>query len=188
MNGKVISSLIGCVVVIAGMAVAAKLDRQKGASQSQGAMASSETYSGQARQAALKLAKSTNQYSGGPNQPQTYRLPPPSRNTLADPVGYVYWPGFDSEANTEEAASVQYQGDNGALNMSLDPEFTWNRMVYLTYLEPHENGTGVAVMRARVSDDGSTMSDPVPIVVTPPDSNPSPEPEPPEEPNPDDQG
>lgn len=49
--------------------------------------------------------------------------------------------------------AVAFGGDGGLLDVVLDPAFEANRMIYFTYAEPREGGSGVAVAKARLSDD-----------------------------------
>jgi glucose/arabinose dehydrogenase len=49
---------------------------------------------------------------------------------------------------------VLAQGQGGLLDVALDPQFSENRLVYLSYAEPGEGGTaGTAVMRGRLGED-----------------------------------
>lgn len=45
-------------------------------------------------------------------------------------------------------------GQGGLLDVTLDPEFTGNRHIYLSYSEPGEDGAGTAVARAVLTDEG----------------------------------
>ena len=45
------------------------------------------------------------------------------------------------------------QGQGGLLGIALDPQFTSNQLVYLSYSEPGEGGVGTAVARGRLGDD-----------------------------------
>ncbi|MGH7510234.1 MAG: PQQ-dependent sugar dehydrogenase [Gemmatimonadales bacterium] len=50
---------------------------------------------------------------------------------------------------------VHAQGQGGLLDVALDPRFTDNRLVYLSYAEPGEDGkAGTAVARGRLGDAG----------------------------------
>ena len=49
--------------------------------------------------------------------------------------------------------AVAFGGDGGLLDVVLDPAFEANRMIYFTYAELREGGSGVAVAKARLSDD-----------------------------------
>lgn len=44
------------------------------------------------------------------------------------------------------------QGQGGLLDVALDPKFTENRLVYLSYAEPGEGGAGTAVARGKLGD------------------------------------
>jgi glucose/arabinose dehydrogenase len=48
---------------------------------------------------------------------------------------------------------VQAGGQGGLLDLTLDPGFARNRLVYLSYAEPGEGGAGTAVARARLGED-----------------------------------
>jgi aldose sugar dehydrogenase len=47
---------------------------------------------------------------------------------------------------------VQASGQGGLLDVALDPSFAQNRVVYLSYAEPGEDGAGTAVARGRLGD------------------------------------
>jgi glucose/arabinose dehydrogenase len=49
---------------------------------------------------------------------------------------------------------VYAQGQGGLLDVALDPGFTENRLVYLSYAEPGEGGAGTAVARGRLMEGG----------------------------------
>ena len=50
---------------------------------------------------------------------------------------------------------VHAQGQGGLLDVAIDPKFAQNRLVYLSYAEPGENGTaGTAVARGRLGEAG----------------------------------
>jgi glucose/arabinose dehydrogenase len=51
--------------------------------------------------------------------------------------------------------AVQARGQGGLLDVALDPRFTENRLVYLSYAEPGDGGTaGTAVARGRLGEGG----------------------------------
>ncbi len=52
-------------------------------------------------------------------------------------------------ANVPEVVA---RGQGGLLDVVLDPDFTSNRRIYLTYSEPGDGGSGTAVARARLGD------------------------------------
>ena len=47
---------------------------------------------------------------------------------------------------------VQTGGQGGLLDVAVDPNFTENRLVYLSYAEPGEGGAGTAVARGRLGE------------------------------------
>jgi aldose sugar dehydrogenase len=49
------------------------------------------------------------------------------------------------------------QGQGGLLDVALDPNFSENRFVYLTYSEPGEGGASTAAARGRLNGDGSAL-------------------------------
>ena len=48
--------------------------------------------------------------------------------------------------------TVYASGQGGLLDVTLDPQFAQNRMIYLSFAEPGEGGAGTAVARARLTD------------------------------------
>ena len=48
---------------------------------------------------------------------------------------------------------VVAKGQGGLLDVALDPDFTSNGLVYLSYSEPGEGGAGTAVARGKLGDD-----------------------------------
>jgi glucose/arabinose dehydrogenase len=60
--------------------------------------------------------------------------------TLSDPLNGV--------------PAVVAKGQGGLLDVALDPDFTQNKLVYLSYAEPGEGGAGTAVARGRLGDAG----------------------------------
>jgi glucose/arabinose dehydrogenase len=48
---------------------------------------------------------------------------------------------------------VQAQGQGGLLDVAVDPNFTVNRLIYLSYAEPGEGGAGTAVARGRLGEE-----------------------------------
>lgn len=47
--------------------------------------------------------------------------------------------------------AVFAQGQGGLLDVALDPQFTSNQLIYLTYAEPGQGGAGTAAARARLN-------------------------------------
>jgi len=49
---------------------------------------------------------------------------------------------------------VQARGQGGLLDVAIDPDYAANRLVYLCYAEPGENGASTAAARGRLDGDG----------------------------------
>lgn len=56
--------------------------------------------------------------------------------------------------------TVVNQGQGGLLDVTLDPEFITNRMVYWTFSEPYQNGNLTAVAKGRLADNEKTIKNP----------------------------
>ncbi|MHB2167725.1 PQQ-dependent sugar dehydrogenase [Alsobacter sp. R-9] len=54
---------------------------------------------------------------------------------------------------------VQAQGQGGLLDIAVDPGFASNRLVYWSYAEPREDGSGTSVARGRLSPDNRSLED-----------------------------
>lgn len=54
---------------------------------------------------------------------------------------------------------VDARGQGGLLDVTLDPNFAENRMIYLSYAEAGEGGNGTAVARGVLSEDGATLGE-----------------------------
>jgi aldose sugar dehydrogenase len=54
--------------------------------------------------------------------------------------------------------TVQTGGQGGLLDVAIDPGFATNRLVYLSYSEPGTGGSGLAVARGTLSNDGAALS------------------------------
>jgi glucose/arabinose dehydrogenase len=52
---------------------------------------------------------------------------------------------------------VDARGQGGLLDVALDPDFTENRLVYLSYAEAGEGGNGTAVARGELSEDMTAL-------------------------------
>ena len=70
-------------------------------------------------------------------RPGRLRIVAPS-GRLSEPLGGV--------------PAVQASGQGGLLDVAIDPAFTENRLVYLSYAEPGEGGAGTAVARGRLGE------------------------------------
>jgi len=54
--------------------------------------------------------------------------------------------------------SVHAERQGGLLDVALSPDFATDRLVYLSYAEDRSDGNGTSVARARLSDDGRSLS------------------------------
>lgn len=70
-------------------------------------------------------------------RPGRLRIVAPS-GRVSDPLGGV--------------PKVQAAGQGGLLDVAIDPNFTENRLVYLSYAEPGDGGAGTAVARGRLGE------------------------------------
>jgi len=59
----------------------------------------------------------------------------------------------------EGTPEVFARGQGGLLDVELHPNFTENRLVYLTFAQPRDEGAATAAGRGRLSDDGSRLED-----------------------------
>jgi len=50
--------------------------------------------------------------------------------------------------------AVDAEGQGGLLDVALDPDFSGNHLVYVSYAEPRTGGNGTAVARGRLGEDG----------------------------------
>lgn len=54
--------------------------------------------------------------------------------------------------------SVMARGQGGLLGIALDPAFTQNRLVYLSFSEPRSGGNGTSVARGRLNEQGTGLT------------------------------
>ena len=69
----------------------------------------------------------------------------PGRLRVVSPTGRVSDP-------LGGVPKVHAMGQGGLLDVAVDPSFTRNRLIYLSYAEPGEGGAGTAVARARLGE------------------------------------
>ncbi len=70
----------------------------------------------------------------------------PGRLRVVSPTGRVSDP-------LGGVPKVHAQGQGGLLDVAVDPNFTENRLIYLSYAEPGEGGAGTAVLRGRLGEE-----------------------------------
>ena len=69
----------------------------------------------------------------------------PGRLRVVSPTGRVSEP-------LGGVPRVHAQGQGGLLDVAVDPKFTENRLIYISYAEPGEGGAGTAVARGRLGE------------------------------------
>ena len=67
--------------------------------------------------------------------------------------------------------AVANQGQGGLLDVTVDPDFDNNRMVYWTFSETYQNGNLTAVAKGRLSDNDKTIENPIVIFRASPSYN-----------------
>jgi glucose/arabinose dehydrogenase len=96
-------------------------------------------------------------------QVATFNLPwriaflPDGRMLITEKVGPL-WLVTQQGAKTPVAnvPAVVYGGQGGMLGVYVSPHYATDHNVYLTYSEPHEGGSSLALARARLALDGGT--------------------------------
>ena len=81
---------------------------------------------------------------------------PDGRMIVTEQAGRVRLVGTDGKLSEPLAGvpSVYLHGQGGLLDVTLDPKFEENRLVYLSYSEAGEGGAGTAVARGRLGERG----------------------------------
>ena len=65
---------------------------------------------------------------------------------------YVVSPKGELSEPVEGVPEVDARGQGGLLDVALDPDFESNRLVYMTYAEPGDDGNGTAVARGELTE------------------------------------
>src|SRR6266852_663563 len=98
-------------------------------------------------------------------QVATFKLPwhiaflPDGRMLVTEKVGPVWLVTQQGEKTpVENVPAVLYQGQGGMLGVFVSPRYAADHSVYLTYAEPGDGGSGLALARARLAIGGSTAS------------------------------
>ena len=75
---------------------------------------------------------------------------PDGRMLITEKVGGLWLVTQDGQkTQVENAPAVAYQGQNGMLGVFVSPRYATDQSVYLTYSEPGEGGSSLAMARAR---------------------------------------
>lgn len=98
-------------------------------------------------------------------QVATFKLPwriaflPDGRMLVTEKVGPVWLVTPQGEKTpVDNVPAVLYQGQGGMLGVFTSPRFATDRSVYLTYAEPGDGGSGLAVARAKLVAEGGKAS------------------------------
>lgn len=70
----------------------------------------------------------------------------------------LFSPGGERLATVAGTPAVHAERQGGLLDVALSPDFATDRLVYLSYAEDRADGNGTSVARARLSEDGRTLS------------------------------
>src|SRR6266550_2499322 len=88
----------------------------------------------------------------------TFKLPwriaflPDGRMLITEKVGPVWLVSQQGEKTpVENVPEVLYQGQGGMLGVFVSPQYATDHNVYLTYGEPGDDGSGLALARARLA-------------------------------------
>jgi glucose/arabinose dehydrogenase len=95
--------------------------------------------------------------AGGLEHPWGLAFLPDGRMLVTERPGRLRIIGAEGTLSqpVEGVPAVYETGQGGLLDVALDPKFTDNRLIYLSYSEPDGNIAGTAVARAQLADDGS---------------------------------
>jgi aldose sugar dehydrogenase len=90
------------------------------------------------------------------DHPWGLALLPDGSMLVTERAGRLRWVSREGEASKplRGMPEVYARGQGGLLDVALDPDFASNRMVYLSYAEPGEDGASTAVARGRLETDG----------------------------------
>ena len=98
-------------------------------------------------------------------QVTTFKLPwriaflPDGRMLITEKVGPVWLVTQQGEKTpVENVPAVLYQGQGGMLGVFVSPHYATDHSVYLTYAEPGDGGSGLALARARLATGAGTAS------------------------------
>ncbi|HEY4275149.1 MAG TPA: PQQ-dependent sugar dehydrogenase [Rhizomicrobium sp.] len=91
------------------------------------------------------------------NLPWRIAFLPDARMLITEKVGAL-WLVTQQGAKTPVAnvPTVVYGGQGGMLGVYVSPHYATDHNIYLTYSEPHEGGSSLALARARLALDGAT--------------------------------
>ncbi len=106
----------------------------------------------------IPFAGKVTDFATGLEHPWGIAFLPDGRALVTERPGRLRIVGRDGKLSAPLAGvpRVHAQGQGGLLDVALDPKFADNRIVYLSYAEPGDDGAGTAVARAKLADAGLT--------------------------------
>lgn len=106
----------------------------------------------------IPFAGKVTDFATGLEHPWGIAFLPDGRALVTERPGRLRIVGRDGKLSAPLAGvpKVHAQGQGGLLDVALDPKFAENRIVYLSYAEPGEDGAGTAVARGKLGDAGLT--------------------------------
>ncbi len=132
------------------------------------AAAQTPAFPGQTRAAAVstKTPLEVGVVAHGLRHPWSFEFLPDGRVIVAEKPGAIriVSPTGTISPELEGTPAVVYGGDAGLLDLALDPAFSRNRLIYLTYVEPRPGGCGVALAKATLSKDATRIEAPMVIL------------------------
>jgi glucose/arabinose dehydrogenase len=118
-------------------------------------------FEGQTRVAGVKTstAYSTNVVTQALNKPWSMVALPDGRFLVTQKAGNfrIVSPNGTVSNNITGAPAVDAAGQGGLLGITIDPDFTNNRMIYFVFSEPVTGGNHAAVAKARLKDDETAI-------------------------------
>lgn len=97
--------------------------------------------------------------AGGLDHPWAIAFLPTGGMLVTERPGTLRLVGADGRLSEPISGvpEVDARGQGGLLDVTIDPAFAENRLVYLSYAERGEGGNGTAVARGRLADDGTAL-------------------------------
>ena len=84
---------------------------------------------------------------------------PDGRMLVTEKPGHIFLVAQNGRKTpVSNVPKVAASGQNGLLDIALSPQFTSNRQVYFTYVEPGDGGSGLALASATLAISGATAS------------------------------
>ena len=100
-------------------------------------------------------------FADGLSHPWGLAFLPDGRSLVTERAGNLRLVSEDGEVSEplDGVPDVDARSQGGLLDVALDPEFSSNRMVYLSFSEPGEGGNSTAVARGVLNEDATALTD-----------------------------